>query len=1076
MSAERGKRKIKIGRYYAELRLLLCAAAVPMAMLSALSISVFCYMRAFPDVEQYFGGELTGLLFDSITLYTLLLAAGLWLFYVFAFHVIQGRHLSIAVIALVLSSNMVTALAMEHSNLREIFLPGGIISNAAVLLGFAGLLYTGMELICMRFDFKTRYRIWTDERGSADDAQILFGASACILILWLPVVYCCYPGSVHNDTRYQIMGWMGLEQITASHPILTTVFYGALYKLGLAIGGQERGILLGLLCQDVVLSTAMGLSALYVYRYTRSKHGFWLTILFCGLLPVWQSAAQVLLKDVLHTGCFLFFACAYLNCLRRRERSWKSLILLFLTAVLVAYTRKATYYLALICMISAALWHWRTFLLPYVLAIGVFVGLFWYSNNILYPALGISEEWETENYSMQFQQVALYCRTYQDEMTEREKAVVNTTLDFDRIIEDYTPMISDPVKSTYRYDGTDHPEFWQLYRQMLRRHPMLFVKAIIMDSFEHFNPWIDDISYSVYISHEEDFITVDYRSDLHKTLNEFWNNCLKIPFIRVLIGTGLYVWVLLLAAGYAVRKKSGLALLGLLPSLTLAVGLLMSHVNGNIRYGYPIIAAAPLNVAWVLYAVSTRSPESPHRSTLRQEEREPFQFKLLRPLTAEELKATKFDPNEPPPELPPEEHSAADKTWKPGHLLSFVTRYVPVPKSPKTYLDVLKVLAIYLVLWNHTTTGFDLYNRVLDMPQHLLYLCTSIVDKIAVPLFFMASGALLLGREESWRKILRYRVRRFALILLVVSAINYLQYFNDNSRFSFMDFLTRLYTGSIRTPLWYLYAYLAFLLMLPFLRKMARCMRRADYIWLVVFFIVTQLLSVADFFWFHGNNYHISDFRFFTSQNYVVFALSGFYIERVMKKERMNLETLTVLIMLSVLAVGGTYILTERRMDWFGAWTSNDSQAFLNTFIAIPSITVFYAAKYWFTRRPASGRKAVIWSLLGTGTFGTYLFERFWRDNTEFVFDFCIKKLDSFTSSLVHILAACVLGILATLLYKIVTGMLKNRFQRLMGVREENRKKDTVVYTVPAEDISDLEEIETLLVGNAHKNEHSTGR
>ena len=52
MSAERGKRKIKIGRYYAELRLLLCAAAVPMAILSALSISVFCYMRAFPDVEQ----------------------------------------------------------------------------------------------------------------------------------------------------------------------------------------------------------------------------------------------------------------------------------------------------------------------------------------------------------------------------------------------------------------------------------------------------------------------------------------------------------------------------------------------------------------------------------------------------------------------------------------------------------------------------------------------------------------------------------------------------------------------------------------------------------------------------------------------------------------------------------------------------------------------------------------------------------------------------------------------------------------------------------------------------------------
>ena len=1069
MSEEQGKLKIRIGRYCVELQQLLCLLAIPMAILSALSISVFCYMRAFADVEQYFTGELSGLIAGSFTLYTLLLAAGLWLFYVFAFHVIHGRHLSSAVIAFVISFNMVTALAMEHSDLREIFLPG-FANNLIVLLGFAGIAYTCIELIYLRLDFKTRYRIWTEDRHPTDDAIIFFGATACILVLWLPVLFCCYPGSVHNDTRYQIMGWMGLEQITASHPILTTVFYGAFYKLGLAIGGQEKGIFLGLLAQDTVLSIGMGLSTMYVYRYTRSRHGFWLSILFFALLPVWQSAAQVLLKDVLHTGCFLLFACAYLDCLRKREKSWKNLLLLLLTALLVAYTRKATYYLALVCFIAAALWHWRTFLVPYILAIGLFMGIFWYSNNVLYPSLGISGEWETENYSMQFQQVALYCRTYRDELTDREIAVIDTTLDFDKIIEDYTPMISDPVKSTYHYDGTDHPEFWRLYRQMLRRHPMLFVKAIIMDSFEHFNPWIDDISYNVYISHEEDFLTVDYRSGLHKTLNEFWINCLKIPVIRVLLGTGLYAWILLLAVGYSLRRKSGLGLLGLLPSITLAIGLLMSHVNGNIRYGYPLIAAAPLNIAWVLYAVSARSPENPKAGHIYFEEREPFHFKLFRPLTVEELKGTEFDPNEPPPELPPEEQAGTGKPWKPGPLLEFVMRYVPVPKKPKTYLDVIKVLAIFLVLWNHTTTGFDLYNRVLDMPKHMLYLSFSIFDKIAVPLFFMASGALLLGREESWRKILRHRVRRFALILLVVSAINYCQYFNDNARFSFMDFLTRLYTGSIRTPLWYLYAYLAFLLSLPFLRKMARCMRETDYMWLVVFFIVTQLLSVADFFWFHGNNYHISDFRFFTALNYVVYSLCGFYIERVMKKEKLNLETLTLYIILSFLSIGGTYLLTEWRMEWFGNWTSNDSQAFFNVFIPIPSVTVFYIAKYWFTRHPASGRKAAVWSLLATGTFGTYLFERFWRDNTEFVFDFMARKLDSFTSSLVHILAACVLGILATLLYKVVTGMLKNRFQGLVGAHEEKHRKPDVVYTVPEEDISDLEEIETLLVGNTqHK-------
>ena len=1073
MSAESGKKRIRIGqRYHMELRKPLCILAVPMAFLSALSISVFRYMRSFADVGQYFDGERSNLLAHSLSLRTLLFAAALWLFYVFAFHAIHWRHAGSAVIALVLSFNMLVSLSMEHSGLWETFLPGGAAGNIAVLLGFAGILYALIEFLYMWWDYQTRYRVWADERNGADDSMVFFGAFACILILWLPVLYCCYPGSVHNDTRYQIMSWLGLEPLTAAHPILTTVFYGTVYQLGMTIGGQEKAILLGLLCQDLIVSAAMGLVALYVYRYTRSKTWFWLTIAFFGILPVWQSAAQVLLKDVLHTGCFLLFACVYLNCLRGREKSWKNVILLFLTAVLVAYTRKAAFYLAVLCILAAAVWHWRSFLLPYLAMLGVFVGLFWFSSNVLYPYLDIVPEWESDNYSMQLQQVALYCRTYQEEMTDEEIAVVNTTLNYNTILREYTPLISDPVKITYKDDGTDHAQFWQLYRQMFRRHPMLFVKAVIMDSFEHYNPWNEDINYYVYISREGDFITVDYKSNLHQTLFSLWNNCLSIPVIRLLIGTGLYAWMLLIAAGYGIRRKSRLAVLGLLPSILLAAGLIMSHINGNIRYGYPLIAAAPLNVAWVLYTVSRRSPENPSRGTAPIEEHEEFHFKLFRRLTEEELREIEFDPDAPPPELPPEERTVyrgKSDGWNPGPALGFVMRYVPVPSSPKTYLDVLKVLAIFLVLWNHTATGYELYNRVQDMPQHMLYLCFSIFDKIAVPLFFMASGALLLGREESWRKILAHRVRRFALILLVVSAINYLQYFNDNSRYSFYDFICRLYTGSIRTPLWYLYAYLAFLLSLPFLRKLARCMREQDYMWLVVFFVVTQLLNVVDFFWFHGQNYHISDFRFFTAQNYVVYALTGFYIERVMKKERVNLETLTVLIILSVLSLGATYLLTEWRMKYFDAWTPNNSEAFFNTFMPIMSVTVFYIAKLRFASFPVSRRTAAVWSLLASGTFGTYLFERFWRDNTEFVFQAVRGKLGSFAGSLVHILAACILGILATLLYKIVIGMLKGQLKKLKKA-PVRRKKAAVVYTVPAGDLSDLEEIESLLVGNSrHK-------
>jgi hypothetical protein len=186
-----------------------------------------------------------------------------------------------------------------------------------------------------------------------------------------------------------------------------------------------------------------------------------------------------------------------------------------------------------------------------------------------------------------------------------------------------------------------------------------------------------------------------------------------------------------------------------------------------------------------------------------------------------------------------------------------------------------------------------------------------------------------------------------------------------------------------------------------------------------------------------------------------------------MKKERLNIETLTMLIMVSALSIGATYLLTQWRMAYLKVWTTSNSQAFLNTFIAIPSITVFCFAKLWFARHPVSERAAARWALLSVGTFGTYLFERFWRDNTKAVFNLMYDKLGSFGSSLVHILAACALGIAMTLLYKLVTGIMKAAFQgqKFSHRTIVKREKPEPTYTVPTEDISNLEEMETLLVG-----------
>lgn len=88
----------------------------------------------------------------------------------------------------------------------------------------------------------------------------------------------------------------------------------------------------------------------------------------------------------------------------------------------------------------------------------------------------------------------------------------------------------------------------------------------------------------------------------------------------------------------------------------------------------------------------------------------------------------------------------------------------------KIYMDVLRIVAAFFVIFNHTgDKGFFLFS-VTDNPfEYWLYLFLSILCKIAVPLFFMISGALLLSKNEPLYKLYYKRVLKYIVIILVFS-------------------------------------------------------------------------------------------------------------------------------------------------------------------------------------------------------------------------------------------------------------------------------------------------------------------
>lgn len=95
--------------------------------------------------------------------------------------------------------------------------------------------------------------------------------------------------------------------------------------------------------------------------------------------------------------------------------------------------------------------------------------------------------------------------------------------------------------------------------------------------------------------------------------------------------------------------------------------------------------------------------------------------------------------------------------------------------SRYAYYDVLRVIAMSLVIFNHVP-GFLLYQHSHGAIQGV-YMVISVVTKINVPIFFMISGALLLGKQnESISRVLKKRVTRFIYVIIIFSGITYLSY------------------------------------------------------------------------------------------------------------------------------------------------------------------------------------------------------------------------------------------------------------------------------------------------------------
>ncbi len=157
-------------------------------------------------------------------------------------------------------------------------------------------------------------------------------------------------------------------------------------------------------------------------------------------------------------------------------------------------------------------------------------------------------------------------------------------------------------------------------------------------------------------------------------------------------------------------------------------------------------------------------------------------------------------------------------------------------KTRNISFDIMRIVAILMVLYNHRE-AFTYFTQVPYMGlKYIFTISASVLSRCGPPLFFMISGALLLGKSESFTKIFRHRLLRMFIVMIPLTLLAYFSWGDSVKADGFVSiYMTKLN--------WYLYAYIAYLFMLPFLRIMVQNMNKNQQKLFFILTIITYTLS-----------------------------------------------------------------------------------------------------------------------------------------------------------------------------------------------------------------------------------------
>lgn len=288
------------------------------------------------------------------------------------------------------------------------------------------------------------------------------------------------------------------------------------------------------------------------------------------------------------------------------------------------------------------------------------------------------------------------------------------------------------------------------------------------------------------------------------------------------------------------------------------------------------------------------------------------------------------------------------------------------------YIDVLRIAACLAVIFNHSG-GFYLFGE--QEPGGLWYrldLVASVCCKFAVPVFFAISGAMMLHREIGLKKLYTGRILRIALALAVFSVISHLvEAAQGRVTLSLRGMVFGLYDRNLNFSYWYLYAYLAFLMISPMLGAMLRSLSDRQLLYMLALGLFFKaVLPAFELLRWAGAHSLSPDFDLSAvTSDIVLYPAMGYFVHHRMRLLDVRRWTPAALLA----AAAGVAVCVELTLtEYYRTWVPK-VEPYTAAAMPLLGLAVMMAGRAVFGESEATGRSGAWVSCLAALSFGAYL-------------------------------------------------------------------------------------------------------